>query len=512
MQYIDLAFAEEVAENEKERPFLAWLMASARAGHLCVSVEGKQTIPEIAEEIRDAVLESAKTFTPKPNGPIIKEGNHYYLARNHFFEKRMERSLLALLSKKHKELTPENLSSQLTEEQKEAVIKGLRAPFLVLTGGPGCGKTFTAAHLIYHYLQQTGGRVLLTAPTGRAASKLLESVAKLPELAPFAEKMRCATLHSLLGVRSPKDFFAQPAYLEADLILVDEASMIDARLFSLFLQAMAPKTRLILMGDGDQLPPVEAGDLFTRVSAHIKEKNPQNYSELTICMRSDRLDLLKLADSVRRGDAEEALRAANLQPLPADLKKPILQNFPKPTKTPPDPQALLSQLQQFRILTPLREGRFGVEGIGKQALEILMREMEPPYFFAYPILVTKNAPDQNLYNGEAGVLIREVKERGAPLGPYDRAYFPGDKEVAALLLPPHEVGYALSVHKSQGSEFDEVLLLLPPGSERFSREILYTGITRARQLLSICGDEQIFCELLAKHSKRHSNLFSRILG
>ena len=488
LQYIDLAFGKAIDEREDVQIFLALLMMQSRAGNLCITIEEDRILPSCPEEYLEQALAGAKQYEAK--GPIVQEGNHYYLKRNFHFEKSIEKSLLDLLDRKCEPIEAEGLSKKLTEEQKSAVLKGLQTSFLLITGGPGRGKTFTASHILQHFK----GRILVTAPTGKATARLLEGMSEF--------SVESGTLHSLLKIRGPKDFYQTPPRLEADLIIVDEASMIDARLFCLFLQAVPPHARLIIMGDGDQLPPVEAGDLFTQICRFVKKHHPENYSELTLCLRSDRKELLDLADHVRLGE-EEAIEKANLQPLP---KKISFSHFPKPLKKRPDPQTVLDQLTKFRILTPLREGRYGVSGIGKQAMEALLENVEPPYYFAFPILITKNNYDLDLYNGEAGVVIRHVVEKNGPLLPEDRAYFPGGKEIAALLLPPHEISYALSIHKSQGSEFDELLLLLPPGSERFSRQILYTGITRARKNLTICGEEEVFRHLLNASGIRTSNI------
>jgi exodeoxyribonuclease V alpha subunit len=239
-------------------------------------------------------------------------------------------------------------------------------------------------------------------------------------------------------------------------------------------------------------------------------------------LRAEQKELIDLGQSINNGDIKSTLSILNgsnsvIHSLPFCSNLQNLLEYAKPFFTEilegsSHPQNLIQAFSRFRILSPLRKGAFGVDELNKMFNLFFSKK-----FSAAPIMLTSNDYRLNLINGEIGILIRsngnfdsEDFQEG------DVVFFPSQKEgepfrkIPALLLPKYEYAYALSVHKSQGSEFDHVLLLLPPGSEVFGREVLYTAVTRARKRLDIWGDEEIIQKTLEKQSIRLSGLKEKI--
>lgn len=426
MEFIDEYFAEKIgAHDVNEKVFLSALMQASREGHLCLEFPG----------------------VPSFSSPYVcRFGDRYYLKRNWVYETRVIEHVKRLIG----DSPPiAYSSSELTEQQQAAVRCALSHQLSIITGGPGTGKTFIARHLI----QAMGpdARVLLAAPTGKAA-------ARLQECNPAAV---CGTLHALLGIRSERDLLREGSYLNADLIVVDECSMIDVRLLAYFLASIHKEARVVLMGDADQLPPIESGSLF----ADLIDLIPT--AHLTESLRSDSKEILDLALAVRQGKWK-----GDLFPMEAIWKEVEGQSWEK-----------------MRILSCMRKGPWGVNSVNQQ----IITESE-----SIPILITRTDYNLGLYNGETGLL----KER--------EAFFSGARKFSIGALPAYEYAYCLSVHKSQGSEFDSVLLLVPPGSEVFGREMLYTAVTRARFSIKVFSDSETIQKTLQHTSRKISGIRARL--
>ena len=461
LEPIDVYFAERMTRAREVWPLLAALMAVSRQGHLCLCLDSCNfSAPDCGEKLNALCLPDELVGEGKP---LYRHGARLYLQKNWIFEtgfidhvKRLLRSPVEKIGSVFK--------GDLNEAQQSALCLALEFPLTILAGGPGTGKTHTAAELAGAF---SGKKILVGAPTGKAAANL---EAKLQG------KARCGTLHALLGLRGGRDLQKAGPELDAELIIVDECSMIDAELFVHFLSRVKSGTRLVLMGDPEQLPPVEAGSLF----ADLVETGAVPTTLLTQCIRSERQEVLSLAAAIREQRVEEVVARCEQK----YLGKNGLELLFEAVKG--------EDFSRFRILSSVRKGPWGVDAINA-LFAMRLRSAQ------VPIMISRNDYRLGLANGETGML------KG------DWAYFPGKEAIAKAALPPFEYAYALSVHKSQGSEYERVLFFLPPGSEVFGRELLYTGVTRARDSIALHASEETLRKTLATGSRKRSSIQDRII-
>jgi exodeoxyribonuclease V alpha subunit len=449
--------------------------------------------------------------------------------------------------------------------QKVAAFAALRQRFSVITGGPGTGKTWTVARLLALLLEQPGGenlRIKLAAPTGKAAARLQEALSHSLTGLTCAAKVKArlqakdltTTIHRLLGTIPRSTNFRHDAGnpLPVDVLVVDEASMVSLALMAKLLAALKPDARLVLVGDQDQLPPVDAGnvlgDLCRAAAINGFSENFQNdyqrcsgetvaaksfsaggelentVIQLRTNFRSGEMAALNnLSQAVNAGDADAAMKllrqpAAALawQPLPsarlfkAALRDAVVSHYGDVLKAA-TPAAALAALGKFRILCAVREGPFGTEAVNRIAGEILAEagliapdRVKSGSYAGRPLMVTANNYALKLFNGDTGVVWPAE-------GLSSLVYFPdeagGIRAVARERLPEDETAFALTIHKSQGSEFDHVLLVLPEQtSPVLTRQLFYTGLTRARQSVRILAPETILRATVATQLQRMSGL------
>lgn len=441
MELIDQIIAEKLG------PLGVELVVAAREGHLCVR----------KKDVIDGCVE-LEGDEERFDGMIGRWGDLYYLQRNWVLEGRVAKEFKRLLDRAVEQLEVGDCDG-LNEGQKNALYTGLSEGILCLTGGPGTGKTFVIAEIVKRY----GKDVCVCAPTGKAVSLLRDKL-----------DIEVGTLHSILGIKEGKDVLFGERKIEKGMVIVDECSMIDVGMWGALLKGIKSGTRLILVGDHNQLPPVEAGTVFGEI-CRFMEKRGKGYVHLDQCMRSDRKEILGKAEAVRLGK--------NIDYGKLELKiKEWKREFAK---------------GGFRILSCLRKGPFGVEAIN----DLMWEEGE------IPIMIIRSDKKMELNNGEMGILYK--KGKGSALSKEDMAVF-GEREIPAVLLPDFEPAYCLSVHKSQGSEFERVVLLVPKGAEVFGREILYTGITRAKEEIEVLGEEGVIEECIKVSGEKLSGIRRRL--
>lgn len=452
-----------------------------------------------------------------------------------------------------------------TDWQKVACAVALRARLSVITGGPGTGKTYTAARLLALLLAlHEGGsplRVALAAPTGKAAARLKQSIddalTRLPvpadaglDLNALIARMGPArTLHSLLGARPDTRQFRHHAAnpLDVDVLIVDEASMVHLEMMDALLQALPPTARLILLGDKDQLASVEAGAVLgdlcrdaaagrysaatawfvqavtgQTLAADVVVPDPAPVlAQQTVMLRHSRRfqgAIGQLALAVNWGDAVSArtwagavsdrdgasLQAATPQAVCAlalgASGQPSYADFLRLVQAGPTQQdaqaharwvgSVLQAFERFRILCAVRQGEWGTEGLNAAVQKALAGQglIHPQgnWFAGRPVMVTRNDAQLGVFNGDVGVVMPSLEGR------LKVWFLDGQllRSVSVMRLPHVETAWAMTVHKSQGSEFEHTALVLPPGgAEVLSRELVYTGITRARRQFTLIEAE-----------------------
>lgn len=453
--------------------------------------------------------------------------------------------------------------------QKVAAFLAFRNRLTVLLGGPGTGKTRTVSRALALLLAQEGPglRVSVTAPTGKAAARLRSAIRNakreleesVPAMAALDDEVR--TIHRLLRIHPetgvPRFDARNP--LDADVLVVDEASMVDLALMTKLVAALPETSRLILIGDRDQLAAVEAGSvlgdlappgggnwfspaLCAEILAASGVRAPEADSAVpTLADRCIELQashrfgegsaIQRASRCVNAGDASGALEVLSEQSTPdrggddaiwqtlpsrerlrESLRAVVHTGFARLFHTT-DPRTALEAMDQFRILTAIRSGPYGVEGMN-QLIADLLRELGwirgETWYAGRQVLVTANDPESGLFNGDLGVVLPDPEGHLAvwfsdPDG--------SPRRVSTARLPPHETAFALTVHKSQGSEFDEVLLVLPERPSRVvTRELVYTGLTRARRRATIWSREAVFRDAISRRIERASGLRERFWG
>jgi exodeoxyribonuclease V alpha subunit len=485
-----------------------------------------QLVPPVVGDAADA--EKQPTL-------LVRKGDRLYLRRYWEYEQKVEAALQRLNVDSQVRVDEAVLQRYFPKpedcEQREAARNAMERRLSLLTGGPGTGKTFTLALAVALLAEmrrksQQPLEVRLVAPTGKAAVRMVESSKKTklrlvenyhvaPELVQ-AIPDQASTIHRLLGARYQSPYFHHDASnpLLADVVIVDEASMVDLPLMAKLLDALPATCSLLLVGDTDQLASVEPGRVYGDVCHAAEPGHPLAgcLSRLTRSWRFSESSLIgTVSRLVNRGAAAEAWQvlsekgghervyvrpAAELSGEDAAFRKLVegeLEGFLKAK----DPAGVLAAANLFRILCAVRKGPYGVERMNRRVEEILSAKGLKPgkrFYDHQLIMIRVNTPALNLFNGDVGVILagHPGKSR-AGAKPRDelQAWFPdpvqGVISVPVNLLPEHETAFAMTVHKSQGSEFPVVALILPESAEApiLTRELLYTGMTRVN-----LGDEK----------------------
>lgn len=471
--------------------------------------------------------------------------------------------------------------------QAMASVTALNQSFFIINGGPGTGKTYTVIRTLLLHLAQADKRLnfALCAPTGKAAQRMSESIVNevqhlsrqgiAPELLANIPTT-ASTVHRLLGLGYHRNYakYHQGNPLPHDVLVIDEASMLDTRLMFRILSAVKPSTRILLIGDTAQLPSVESGNILKDVMpvhvnqfsstmmqwvesvsselssqyltscAEIPGENSQwnDYAATLLTNMRSTHHVNELANAIYQNNVNGAITAldnvitrwstsspklSNLasstllyRPDEVDeqqvkhnfnaLIKTMSDAYFKPLLSTLEPTAALALLRQFRILSPIRHSAMGIEGINKaidQLLDPSTKKSADPDRHLYhgkAILITQNDMQLGIYNGDSGVILRnEAQQLTAYI---DR----GDQ--APLAISPYRIAkfqsaYAMTIHKTQGSEFDQVLIVLPSGLiHPMSKELLYTGITRAKQYVAVTGATSDFVKAIYTTHARHTNI------
>jgi exodeoxyribonuclease V alpha subunit len=567
------------------------LSTATSTGHVCVYLSGlaASLTAEDARvitpgELREALLESGLVGSPRSPGarPLILDGdNRLYLHRYFDYESRLARCLVqrrGRVSPAPGGLLPPNVVALLNalfpqpadapaqaDWQKIAVLTALLSILTIVSGGPGTGKTTALVKLLACLLEANPAcRIALAAPTGKAAARITETIrqrsAQLPgELAALLPPTS-STVHRLLGVLPDGGFRHHAGNpLPIDVLIVDEASMLDLALAARLFEAVPPAARIILVGDKDQLAAVESGAVFAELSADptlsaeriallarlggiepaaIQTPRPAGSPGLTdsvVWLRQNYRfgsgsAIGRLAEEINAGDADAALTRLRAASDPAltwrndggaapsrESLDVICRGYARyldalRTRTP-DPGAVTSAFGRFRTLCAVRDGTRGAVAINEAVSRFFRQQLDledrSDWYPGRPVIVLRNDYTLQLFNGDIGIVLPDAAD-------HLMVYFPdaelGYRAIPPVRLPEHETAFAMTVHKAQGSEFDEVLVLLPAESNRvLTRELLYTGVTRARERVTVMGSAEVVAGAIRTATQRLSGLEARLL-
>lgn len=564
ISWLSYYFAEFVASQDgsaiDELPGLSAALVSEAnlAGDVCVAIgdfvdKPLFTSPRLRDDElprgiglkgwRERLESSICVGGPHQRAPLTLDGERLYLNRFWCYEDFVASRIDALLARGRTEYPAgtdslvEALFSDTAEpdpDQMKAVRTAAMHPFCVVSGGPGSGKTSTVVRILALLLSINADcRIALAAPTGKAAARMIDSIRGRIDQFAIDDDVKSAipdqakTIHRLLGYRHHGFDYNELNPLPVDCLVIDEASMVDLELMSHLLAALPVDARLILLGDRDQLASVAAGNVLGDITGHGFENTASAISDsISLLGRNYRFDrdsaIGELAQAVNRGDQEIALNLlqqgarglrwyeSSQEKLDSNALEWLAEAF-QPVFDADGPAGALSVFESTRILTCTNHGALGSEALNRFiSTELQSRNGLVPVdmFSGLPIMITRNRPELELFNGDIGILWKCPTGLRACFRDSDE----GIRELSLYRLPEFIPAWASTVHKSQGSEFDSVLLVLPsdPDSETLSRELLYTAITRSRRQFLMHGSSQAAAKAIDTMTRRHSGLAQKL--
>ncbi|NVN49458.1 exodeoxyribonuclease V subunit alpha [Mycolicibacterium hippocampi] len=520
---------------------VAVAVRALRGGSVCVdlrSVAEQVGRPELPWPAPDDWLAAVTDSPMVVKTPVLRLfGDLLYLDRYWLEEQQVCDDVLALLASTLRGTVPslDRLFPAGWEEQRSAAEVALTQSLTVLTGGPGTGKTTTVARLLALLAEQASLagqpplRIALAAPTGKAAARLLEAVQlevdaldpvdrdRLPELT-------SSTLHRLLRSlpgNSSRFRHHRENRLPHDVIVVDETSMVSLTLMARLLEAVRPDSRLLLVGDADQLASVEAGAVLADLVDGLGGRDDVRIVSLQTSHRFGE-SIGALATAIRDGDDDRVIEllaagGEHIEWLDTDEPGEQLRTVLLPhalrlreAAVRGDGAAGLAALGEHRLLCAHRRGLFGVQHWNRQIERWLTDSTGEPiwtdWYAGRPVLVTANDYGLGLYNGDTGVTVVRGTGLCAVVGSGA-----GPVEFATGRLSDVDTMHAMTIHKSQGSQADEITVLLPQEESRLlTRELFYTAVTRAKHRVRVVGSEPAIREAISRRVVRASGLARRL--
>ena len=593
---LDMEFARLLAglARDRSREFLLGCALVSRAVHngdVCLDLtrqagqmllwpdNGRSAIFTPAlDKWRDTLSHSTVVGQPGEEKPLVLDAeDRLYLYRYWDYEKQLATDL----KKRAARLWPiaeQSLHDSLErlfprqaiagpDWQKVAAAVAVLRGFSVISGGPGTGKTTTLARILALLVEhaETPPRIRLAAPTGKAAARMQEAIraSKMTLVQRVSPAVldtipeEASTLHRLLGPKPDGVYFRHDRSnpLNLDVLVIDEASMVDLALMTKTVWALPPSARLILLGDRDQLSSVEAGAVLGelcvvagRYSAdfgaglnrltgvEITGDEPTDHplrDSITLLSHSYRFSaesgIGQLAQGVNRADAKTIRRLIKKNPSDVqwhmqakeqgldELLNRMLSGYKAyldSVRQGAPAEKIIAQFGEFQLLCPQRSGERGVENLNlrfETLLKTKLHRVDREWYAGRAVMVTRNDYTLRLFNGDIGITLPDPDEPER-LRVYFQAADGAIRHIALTRLPAFEPVFAMTIHKSQGSEFDQVLLVLPnEDSPVLTRELIYTGITRARVVVEVWGDAKILLAAVQKSVVRASGLGARLL-
>jgi len=551
---VDHALAMSLQRLEPETSELVCIATALASkahslGHSCLPIDkfnallleaapaAAPALPD-AEEFLFALQESGWVGNGREkNGVLVLDENTIALKRYWSYEDRLALALARRLAADREPISEpaEKLRTQLfsgdtTTSQAMAAKAACESSFFLLTGGPGTGKTSTIGRILQLLQQLANGnainpRIALAAPTGKAATRLSESLRSMESgKETGVELMEAKTLHRLLGSKANSVEFQHDAShpLPLDVLVVDEASMIDLPLMCKLLEALPAQARLILVGDPDQLPSVETGNVLRACCDAIAQRSDHAVHRVhldKVYRQTGESDIGVAAQAVLNGDTgafiqnlqQENYRGIAWQQTGTkDLEKIIRQKAVSHYLNIQHAQTLeqaMALSREFRVLCAARESNAGSIAINRYIGDRLKKHSETGFYAGRLCLVTENTAREQLFNGDIGLcwpdehgVMRIWVETTSGL----KAWHPAN-------FPAHEDAFAITVHKAQGSEFNRILLVLPEANHRvLSRELLYTGLTRAKAQVELWASQASLGAAISRQNQRWSLLARRL--
>lgn len=564
-----------VDEADKEIVFssIVELSRVSAMGSSCLYLSDETThlFEQMSEKLSWLSLVSAPVSAPEPgtiseqpqkdilkNAAVILQNNRLYLNKYFHAERAIEASLKVLVEQTSdidESLIVDKITplKYMSDAGKAVILNTLRQNLSVITGGPGTGKTTIVvrvlALLIEQHRQQGQDNVSIEilAPTGKASARVKESIIEqknewLNDLRGFDSSVIEAipevsqTVQKFLGINptTRKSRFKRGQKANVDIVIVDEASMLDIMLVKELLASLRPTTRLILLGDPYQLASVEAGNVLSQiVLAAAQPENTwlsQACTELTESHRFTRdSGIGQLAEAVNQDQVQSVMQllkndifqdvtldtvqsslttaSEGYQPYKSEIKRLAkVKNIDHESI-----QRVFEAFDAWQVFSPFRSGKYGVEGINQEVEETLDLGNEGDWYLGKPIIITTNDHALKLYNGDIGICLDKTgKTVCFPGTETDEAGCMNYRFINTRILPEHELVYAMTVHKSQGSEYERCMLVVPKSTENQSnlltREILYTAITRAKKTFMLFAEDVEIKRLVENKTDRMSGL------
>lgn len=522
----------DAAESGDLHKLILTLSQQLQQGHSCIVINATEQSLLIKSG-----LTLADPVQSAQSRPLVIEDDRLYLQRYWQYETRLAEQLKRFTDDLKSTANLETLldryfgsSASDLNLQRTAAETACSLNFCIITGGPGTGKTTTVCKILamLQELSPTPMAIALCAPTGKAAMRLQETVAfnliglncrdEIKQQIPAA----ASTLHRLLGAKPPTPYFRHNSQtpLVYDVVVVDEASMVDLALMSKLVDALKPGSRLILLGDKDQLASVETGAVLADMIAAL----PKHTVELTQTYRFDSR-IKQLADAVNRQDKTLAwqLLSAPEDPHGMGLLEPHnliayitkqRQEYVNLVNKHAGFDEIYAAFSRFQVLCANRHSGLGALKLN----QLVERELfgnsinltVNPWYPGRPVMVVQNHPAMHLYNGDIGICLPD-EENGGMLCVFFQRPDGGIKKFLPARMPACETVFAMTIHKSQGSEFDDVLIILPESPNPvLNKELLYTAISRAKQRVKLTVNETMLSYTISRKYHRVSGLAKKL--